>query len=150
MKTITKYKANDGTEWNDEASALKRDNLVAQVDAVMAPLGTVPKRVTDGEGWLQHDPEVVIAAKQGILDLCKPDFAKAFPQFNEPAEKVHPLSIIGRILDDAPDDPRSRAWNRFCRIDPQGREHQQCYFAYTDGPAADHVCIEDRRVCDTI
>ncbi len=145
MKTITKYKADDGTEWTEEAQAMRRDELVAKVAAVMEPLGTVPKRVSDGEGWLQHDPAIVIAAKQGILDLCKPDFANSFPQFNEPAAKVHPLSIIGRILDDCPDDPRSRAWNRFCRIDPEGREHQQPFFAYTGGPAVEHVCVEDRR-----
>lgn len=145
MQTITKYKANDGSEWDDIQKALKRDNLLAAVNEVMAPLGDFPKQVIDGEGWLQHDPNIVTTAKQGILDLCKPDFADSFPQFNHPAADVHPLSIIGRILDDCHDDPRSRAWNRFCRIDVHGREHQQPYFAYTAGPTSKHICIEDRR-----
>lgn len=145
MKEITQYQANDGSTWGTVSAALKRDNLSAAVAIVMAPLGDTPKAVSDGEGWLQHDPATVIKAKQGILDLCKPDYAVSYPVFNEPAEKVHPLSVVGRILDDAGSDPRSLAWGRFCRIDAEGREHQQCYYAYTAGPRPEHACIEDRR-----
>lgn len=145
MKEITQFQANDGSTWPTVETALKRDNLLSAVNLIMEPLGDVPEDVTKGKGWLQHDPAKVIQARQGILDLCKPDYAEAYPVFNTPAEKVHPLSIIGRILDDAGNDPRSLAWGRFCRIDAQGREHQQCYYAYTAGPDKDHVCIEDRR-----
>lgn len=145
MKEITQFKSNDGSTWATVSEALKRDNLLSAVNLVMQPLGDVPEEVVKGNGWLQHNPDTVTKAKQGILDLCKPDFAETWPVFNQPAQKVHPLSIVGRILDDAGGDPRSTAWGRFCRIDSEGREHQQCYYAYTAGPDKDHVCIEDRR-----
>lgn len=75
MKTITKFKANDGSEWNTEEDALRRDEMIAKVDAVMAPLGTTPKAVSDGEGWLQHNPDTVLKCKQGILDICRPMYS---------------------------------------------------------------------------
>lgn len=144
MKEITRYQANDGSTWSTVSEALTRDNLLAAVNIVMAPLGDTPRAVEDGKGWLQHDLAVVTKAKQGILDLCKPQYAQAYPVFNEPAEKVHARSVIGRILSED-NGPLGDAWNRFTRIDLEGREHQQCYYAYTAGPAPEHVCIEDRR-----
>lgn len=144
MRAILKFKANDGSEWDDEAAAIKRDKLVEKVDAAMKPLGKVPEAVEDGKGWLQHNLEVVYKAKDDILDICREQgLHEHYPVFNEQGRKCHALSVIGRILDDY-HDPLSKAWSRFARIDEKGREHQQCYFAYTNGPAKDHVCVEDR------
>ena len=121
-----------------------RDALCAKVDAVMAPLGDVPQHVKDGKGWLQHNLETVNKAKDGILDLCRDaGLDDDFPAFRNKGRDCHPLSIIGRILNDR-GGPLDKAWNRFCRIDTQGREHQQPFFAYTNGPLAEHVCVETR------
>lgn len=144
MKTLTKYQANDGSEWDTAEEAQKRDELHAKVEAAMAPLGDVPEAVEKGKGWLQHDMETVNVAKDRILDICREEgFNKHFPAFNNPGRDCHPLSIIGRVLNDN-GGPLDRAWSRFARIDEQGREHQQCYFAYTGGPESHHICIEDR------
>jgi hypothetical protein len=144
MNKITKYKSTDGSEWDTEAVCVERDELCAQVNEAMAPLGDVPEGVNAGKGWLQHDPETVLQAKDAILEICREDkYLSSLPAFSGPGRACHPLSIIGRILDDC-GGPLGTAWNRFCRIDSQGREHQQCYYAYTSGPARDHVCLEDR------
>lgn len=143
--TVIRYRSEDGSEWKSEVEAIKQDTLLLKIQIAMFPLGDVPIDVKDGKGWLQHDLSVVNKAKQGILDLCKEEgFSEDWPQFNEPADKVHPLSIVGRILDDS-GGLLSDAWRRFGRIDVDGREHQQCYYAYTSEPEPEHICIEDRR-----
>jgi len=144
MNTITKFKADDGTEFNSVTDCAEYELLCAKVDKIMAPLGDVPKEVEAGEGWLQHDLETVNVAKDAILQLCRNEgFANSFDYFKARGRDCHPLSIIGRILSDN-DGPLADAWGRFGRIDPSGREHQQCYFAYTNGPDKSHICVEDR------
>ena len=144
METIIKYKSNDGIEWDNQSDAEKRDALCMKVDAVMLPLGKVPEGVTAGKGWLQHDLETINQAKDAILEICREQgYDKSYPSFKERGRNCHPLSFIGRVLDDN-GGPLNTAWSRFARIDVQGREHQQCYYAYTGGPARDHVCIESR------
>lgn len=145
MKAILKYQANDGSEWSKESDAKNRDDMMLRVEEAMAPLGPKPTREQEDKGWIQHNPETVIQCMQGILDLCKPDFAPSCPVFNTPAKDVHPMSIIGRILCDSGSGPRETAWRRFANIDPHGREHEQPYYAYTAGPRPEHVCVEDRR-----
>ena len=146
MRLINKYQANDGSEWPTEELALKRDQLHAAVATAMAPLGDTPQAVEYGKGWLQHDPETVAQAKDDILTLCRAhlNLAAQYPAFKAQGRDCHPLSIVGRVLDDV-GGPLGKAWSRFCRIDPEGREHQQCYYAYTAGPDCDHYCVEDRR-----
>ncbi len=126
MQTITKYKANDGCEFKNEHDALKRDQLVAEIDAVMAPINPAPK--CRDHQYAQHDPKVVIACRVAILKLC----AREFPSFeifrHQPPEEVHPRSIAGRILDDNR-GPLSSAWYRFMLIDDKGREWEQPYYA---------------------
>lgn len=144
MKAVIKYQANDGSEWNTAEQAETRDKLHIQVEAIMAPLGQVPEAVRDGRGWLQHELETVLTAKDGILELCRSfGYDINYPVFKNPGRECHALGIIGRILSDD-GGPLGRAWSRFGRIDEQGREHQQPYYAYTAGPLPEHVCIEDR------
>lgn len=144
MKTITKYQSIDGSEWDDFLKASNRDDLCLRVNAAMMPLGDVPMAVQDGKGWLQHDLETVNEAKDAILDICRSEgFDKNFTAFRSKGRECHPLSIIGRILNDC-GGPLDKAWGRFGRIDDQGREHQQCYFAYTNRPLPEHVCVEVR------
>ncbi len=134
----------DGAEIESEELAVKRDKLCEKVHKAMLPLGDVPKGVSNGKGWLQHDLEKVNQAKDDILEICREDgLGKSFEVFNNPGRKCHALSIIGRILDDT-GGPIATAWNRFCRIDEKGMEHQQPFYAYTNGPLAEHVCIESR------
>lgn len=149
MKTITKYQTRDGAEFADPIKAEHRERLLAQIDSIMRPLGTVPMEVERGKGWVHHDLETVNVAKDRIIELCREEgLAKSFDVFGNRGRDIHPLSIAGRILNDH-GGPLDGAWSRFARIDEYGREHQQPYFAYTAGPSPEHVCIEDRRRLDS-
>ena len=145
MQILTKYRAEDGSEYETEAACLERDALMQRVAASMQPLQIPSKGMQEGvdrgKGWYQHNPETVVACRDAILVLCcAAKMNEHYPVFNSRGPAVHPLSIIGRILDDY-GGPLNKAWCRFCRIDPLGREHQQCYFAYTAGPEPQHVCL---------
>jgi hypothetical protein len=146
METITKYKTSDGAEFSDLDKATAREELIAKVDAVMAPLGTVPAAVSHGKGWVHHDLETVLKVKDDILDLCRAEgYNKTFVGFKDRGRDYHPFSIVGRVLDDM-GGPLCTAWRRIQVIDSQGREHQQPYYAREEGrPDPGQVCIEDRR-----
>lgn len=142
MKAVTRYKTNDGSLFDDEDKAIAHEALCDKIDAVMAPLPPVPEEVERGKGWAQHDPEKVLTARDGILDICREQkLDEHYPVFKNRGRDVHPMSVVGRILDDV-GGPLNRAWSRFCRIDDQGREHQQPYFAINK-PDSDHKCIVD-------
>ena len=144
MKTVTKYQTTDGREWKSRDEAKKHEDLCLQVEEAMKPLGDIPEEVSRGKGWIQHDLETVWQAREDILVICREQgYAEHYPAFNTPGREAHPLSVIGRVLNDN-GGPLNSAWNRFMCIDPQGREHQQPYFAYGNGPDSDHVCVEDR------
>jgi len=144
MKTITKYQANDGSEWNSKAEAIERESLIARVAAVMAPLGEVPEAVKQGSGWVQHDIETVLTARDGIMDLCRSmGMFEGCKWRHDLGRDCHPLGIVGRILSED-NGPIGDAWGRFGTIDEQGREHQQPYYAI-NGPLPEHICIKDRR-----
>ena len=148
MTPLTIYRANDGTQHKTAAACIAHEATVERIAAVMAPLELSlqsKSRVQSGEGWVQHSLDTVHQCREGILQICRDaGYAKSYPAFNAHGREAHPLSIIGRILNDN-GGPLDVAWSRFARIDEQGREHQQPYFAYTNGPDVRHYCIEDRR-----
>lgn len=142
MKTITKFVANDGSEWKSESGAIQRDALIIAVNEAMRPLEmseAYRKAIEAGDGWYQHDLLSVHSAREAILALARPIYAQHYPAFNTHGSEVHPLSIIGRILDDGDRNPISDAWRRFANIDETGREFQQCYYAYGAGRGSSHA-----------
>ena len=142
MKQVTRFRSEDGCEFILESTCLEHEVLCNKVKLAMLPLGDCPAAVEDGKGWLHHDPAIVIHCRKAIMQLCCiQGMAKLHPVFEN--EDAHPMSVVGRILDDV-GGPISKAWTRFQRIDDQGREHQQPYYAI-NGPDKKHVCVEDRR-----
>ena len=141
MNAITKYVAKDGSEWKTSEEATSRELLCSAVAHVMNILPTPPPGVEEGKGWYQHDLEDVNKAKDGIVEICVAlGMDRNYPVFKYRGPDCHALSGVGRTLSEGP-EPLAKAWNRFSRIDEQGREHQQCYFAYTSGPQSNHVCL---------
>lgn len=137
MKKITKYKSIDGDEFDNEQQALERDELVKRVEDAMNPLGERPDNINDG--WIQHDIKDVIRVKCALLELAKPifkSFTKILKAIEDDPESIHPMSSVGRVLDDC-GGPINYAWGRLCCIDAQGREHNQPYFAI-NGPDKGH------------
>lgn len=133
MKTITKWQANDGSEWDSPECATKRDTLIAEVAAVMDPMG---QRVTDHGGHKQHTGSVVetvrdglyaIANRDGILKWWINDQKSKFSKTDADLIRCHP-SWFCRMLDGG-HAPLERAYGRLCCIDKMYREWDQPYFA---------------------
>ena len=140
MKTIIKYKASDGTEFDSSKLCVKHEKLINKVKAIMSRIAPIPKNIYDG--WIQHKEEDVIAVKVSLLKLALPMF-DGFPELVKAIkvkpETVHPMSIVGRILSDSM-SPIYDGWHRLCCIDDKFREHNQPYFAI-NGPDKNHKCL---------
>lgn len=146
MKRVDRYQANDGVLFLTVEEAVERDEIIANVERAMAPLG---KRNEDAlqRGWVHHRPSAVTEAKIALLKLARPifkDHTAILKAIDEAPETVHPHSFVGRALDDFNIHPLKNAWYRFRCIDKEGREHNQPYFSMHD-PNTQHVCVEDRR-----
>lgn len=141
MKIITKYQSTDGSEHRTQSDAEDRDKLCRVCANAMAPLGKIHKGVRDAKGWFQHDVLTVLSCKDSILEICREQgFDETWDCFRAKGRDCHPMSIIGRILGGI-GGPLDESWRRFASIDEQGREHQQPYYAYTNGPLPEHTCL---------
>lgn len=143
MQSITKFKADDGTEFYDKGECLAHESLCAQVASVMAELPALPKddgcKFSNGHGYIQHDPLVFWVAREKLLRLAAPickhkwiDDAIARPT------EIHP-SWPHRIISEC-SAPLSRAWYRFMCVDSLLREWGQPYFA-NNPTEAEQVCL---------
>jgi hypothetical protein len=137
MRPITKYRADDGSEWDTADCARRRDSLHAAVTAALAGLGTWP--ALGSKAYVQHRAATVRAARAMFAAV-----ARAFEptMLAEIPDDWHPdFGPWGRILSDG-DGPLARAYMRFACIDDAGREWQQPYF--TSHTPSDAACVEDR------
>jgi hypothetical protein len=135
MKIVTRYKADDGTEYVDEASALARDEVIRQVDSVMSLLAPVPTEL-NWEGYIQQDEAVVRAVRERLYALVDQrgvlqwwlDKQRAMGSTNGHLIHVTHPSYFCRMLDGG-HQPLDIAYTRLWCIDKQFREWNQPYFA---------------------
>lgn len=143
MQTVTRYKADDGSEHATPEAASQRDADVAFVRDATAPLGPA-KDLRSGAEYQQHRVSDVTAVKVRLLRRAAerdPLFAQwiARGKANGVSEAdVHPRSWAGRYFDDT-GGPLAVAWGRLSCIDAQGREWQQPYYVEHPNPAAKAV-----------
>lgn len=147
MYTVTRYVANDGSEWRFEAQCLARDALIVKVADAMAELKSTP---TDNnwEGYVQQDPDAIIRCRDKLFEIANTDdVLKSWidrqctthgKTVRELAREVHP-SWFGRLLDGG-HEPLAKAYARLCAIDADYREWNQPYYALNPGTGAD-VCV---------
>ena len=134
MQQITKFKADDGAEFNTEPACVEYEALCAEVAEVM---GTLPAKPDDdgcnfsnGHGYLRHDKATLLRARVSILKIAQ-RFASSPPWFQQTIDDPdgrHP-SWAGRLIDECCPRPVGAAWYRFMCIDKQGREWGQPYYA---------------------
>lgn len=143
MKTITKYQADDGSEWKDEKKALDRDALCEQVNSIMADWPKEPKddgcQFTNGHGFIQLSESFIMEKRDKLLKLIAKHIDHKWVQQALDDPTIHP-SWIGRLLDDSDLSPLYRAWCKFDCIDKFCRQWGQPYYAShpTDG---DQICV---------
>ena len=127
MKSITKYVANDGSEWTTREDAEKHDALDAQVRDLERQLG--PRIERSGERR-RIDTAVWAEVKRRVVDLCREHYPNE-AIFKHDAAEIHPMSFAGRLLSDG-GGPLNRIWSRFCCSDGTW-EYEQPYYAINAG-----------------
>lgn len=139
MQAITKYKANDGSEWDEPEKAVRRDHLIADVDDVMVSLNPCPDdtNFANGHGYVQQDAEQIakvkanlftIANQDGILKWWIDDQKARHGKTDDFLINDTHASWYCRMLDGS-HRPLERAYSRLCNIDDECREWGQQYFA---------------------
>ncbi len=128
MKTLLKYKSDDGIEFNTQFECERHERLVLEIQGALAPLG--PK-VKLGDGlFKQHDPANVRKASEAVLAIIK----REYPEMNKftfdtcaPDNPSVWHTYLGRFVSD------TNLW-RFtqrlmCINQHTGREYEQPYYA---------------------
>lgn len=133
MKLITKYQAEDGTEFDNEEDCLQYESIIRIAKSIEVNLPERPVNdgcsFSNGEGYLQHDTEKLWQAKVQILNTFKDYSDHHWIEESLADRSVHP-SYVSRILGERRElKPLNDIWRRFCNIDEDGREWGQGYFA---------------------
>lgn len=142
---IVRYQARDGSVWNSEAAADRRDRLNFEVAQVMAGLTPRPKALEDNKGYLQHSAASVLNVSRLLMSLAAPFLGADWMQRQRAKHSEDEIALgirgcFGRICDGDDSEPLQRAYSRMLCIDDQNREWQQPYFAIN--PDAKRVMVE--------
>jgi len=131
MNPITKFQADDGTEFNTKDACIAHEMLCAEIAEVMALL---PPKVDDtgcefsnGSGYIQHDPHTFNRVKFALLRIANRISPHKWFEQALYDDGVHE-SWPGRIISEM-SAPLWRAWHRISCTDSQFREWGQPYFA---------------------
>lgn len=124
MTIETKYKAEDGTIFDQISKCQSYEQQCLQIDYIMAFMGLEPEdpscRFANGGGYIQHSIEEVNKARTAIMKL-----GMAILNIKDsPGEYM-----IGRAFDDNNNKALYNAWKRLWCCDAQGREWGQMYYA---------------------
>ena len=145
MKTITKFRAIDGKEFNNENECLDYENLISKVNNIMKTLPSLPKddgcSFSNGNGYIQHDKMILRKVQINLLKEIKNHIDHKWIQQTIDDENVHP-SYVGRLVGDYDIKPLNKAWNRFMCIDKLGREWGQPYYASNPNEGK-QICINN-------
>lgn len=136
MKQVMVFQAPDGARFDDPDKCREHEALLAEVEAAVAPLG--PDRPVHGAVYRQRDRAACLQAKRNLLAIVRRKFSPAtFPVLQHPDDDIHPMSSVGRIIDDT-GGPLCKAWNRLMRINWDNfREYEQPYFALNPDKATE-------------
>lgn len=133
MKKITKYVADDGSEFNSLDECEKYELHCKHVSDVMKGLGETPELpgcgFSNGDGYLQHEEKTFMDVRTKLLEIAK-QFTdhKWIQQTIDKGLDAHP-SYAGRIIDECTTSPLRRAWYRIMCVDTKFREWGQPYYA---------------------
>ena len=126
--TISRYTCTDGTAFDSKAAATEYE---AEYQSVADILKRTPRNDLRHGTYVTHDVEMLRQIRRDLwpLVLAKVNAKDSFPQWLKwDADEVHPLSIVGRVLDDY-GGPVAKAWSRLARFCfDTGREFDQPYF----------------------
>ena len=72
MKTVSKFVANDGTEFDSKEKCLKYENLINQLKDIFNQLPEKPNTTgfSNGDGYIQHDKKIFNRAVKQFYKLA--------------------------------------------------------------------------------
>lgn len=135
MEIVTRFKANDGSEWNTETECRAQDAMIVEVAAALAQLKPTPTDC-NWDGYVQQNSAAVtrckemlykIANRDGVLKWWLDSQKKNHNKTDADLIRCHP-SYFGRMLDGG-HAPLSKAYIRLCCIDDAQREWNQPFYA---------------------
>lgn len=140
METITKYKAADGSEWNNPEDAEAREDMIRDVEHALNWLKPTPDDL-NWKGYVQQPEEMVRKCREDLFSIANQEGVLKWwidSQLNEHGttkeeliHNAHP-SWFGRMLDGG-HEPLAKGYTRLCCIDSQLREWNQPYYAMNPG-----------------
>lgn len=122
MKQITKFQANDGSEFLTEKECQDWEAyllVAAAVDQIL------PKKELNSTEFIQHSPTQVQGFLTGMAQLVKMRHGQKYADML--IDNRH--GFIGRYIDDSGDRVLGKLMYRLLSIDFKCREWQQIYFA---------------------
>ena len=103
MKTITKYQATDGKEFDSEKECLDYEALITRVDTIMEALPPLPKDglldFSNGEGFIQHDKTILRNVQLSLLKEMQKHIDHRWIQDTLDNENVDP-GYVKKLVDD--------------------------------------------------
>lgn len=142
MKTVTKYIADDGAEFNNSTDCVAHDALCDEVSKIMATLPSRPadndRQFSNGYGYLQHSPENFWHARDALLRIGKRLYPHTLFDRALADRSMHP-SFAGRLIGYT-SRPLYEAWYRISCVDKYLCEWGQPYYA--DNPDHAPECCE--------
>jgi len=132
MKKITKYVANDSTEFNTIEDCTAYESECLAIESVIMRLPEIPDipgcGFANGAGYIQHNEALFTSVRKQLLELAKHHTSHKWIQESIDDPKIHP-SYAGRIIDDFSFRPLVKAWHRIMCTDKHYREWGQPYYA---------------------
>ena len=145
MKRITKYRADDGAEFNSKADAVNHDSLCLEIKEVMSALPKRPSNVGEfenGVGFIQHHPHVFWGVRDSLIAIGKRYIKDSLLDQCIKDRDIHPSWVLR--LSDEQCPALSRAWYRIMCTDKNLREWGQPYFADHPDKASGKFEIEEK------
>lgn len=142
MKPITRFLADDGSEFGSEESCRSYESVCADIRAIMARLPAIPDlpscEFANGAGYIQHDPMTAREAQNDLLRIARQIMPHKW--FDETlANNAHP-SWAGRLISEMNNRALYSAWQRFMCMSADFKEYGQPYYA-THQDEAKNVCF---------
>ena len=127
-ETIKQYTSIDGHKFLDRNACQRYENELEQIQPILNELNRCDN--IKANEYIQHDINDLLLIKRKIFTLVQHLYKDSFPHWLEwNGDDVHPMSIVGRVLDDN-GGPIAKAWRQLSNYNfDLGREYQQPYFA---------------------
>lgn len=133
MQAITKWKADDGREFDSEADALAHEGRCARVAAIMAEWPADPDEgkpgcdFANGGGYLQLSEGLVVGTRNKLLDLIAETLSHEW--IEDSRDPTTDSSWVARLLSDSHDHCVADAWYRLSCVDSRWRWWGQPFYA---------------------